>query len=60
VGKEHVDQAIEALSRAAGMGFRDAYKWRTDSALEPLRSRDDFQLLLMDMAFPPEPFAETH
>jgi hypothetical protein len=30
---------------------------RTDPDLDPLRSRPDFQLLLMDLAMPAEPFA---
>jgi hypothetical protein len=57
---EAVDEAaraIAALSRAAGLGYRDAHAWRTDSALDPLRSRDDFRLLMMDVSFPAEPFA---
>ena len=54
-----LDTAIAALSRAAGMGYRDVHAWRTDSALEPLRSRDDFRLLMMEVAFPAEPFAAT-
>jgi hypothetical protein len=33
---------------------RDAF--RTEPALGPLRDRDDFGLLLMDLAFPAEPF----
>jgi hypothetical protein len=27
-----------------------------DTDLDPIRSRSDFQLLLMDMAFPADPF----
>ena len=30
---------------------------RRDTDLDPLRSRADFQMLLMDLAFPEEPFA---
>jgi hypothetical protein len=50
-------RAITALSRAAGLGYRDLHAWRTDRALDPLRSRDDFRLLMMDVSFPTEPFA---
>jgi len=32
---------------------------RIESALDPLRSRDDFRLLMMDLAFPAEPFTPT-
>ena len=31
----------------------------TESALDLLRSRDDFRLLMTDVAFPPDPFAAT-
>jgi eukaryotic-like serine/threonine-protein kinase len=44
-------------SRAAGMGYRNAHASWTESALDPLRSRGDFRLLMMDVAFPSEPFA---
>ena len=30
---------------------------RIESCLEPLRARPDFQLLMMDVAFPAAPFA---
>jgi hypothetical protein len=30
---------------------------RRDTDLDPLRSRTDFELLLMDLAFPDQPFA---
>jgi hypothetical protein len=30
---------------------------RTDTDLDPSRSRSDFQLLMMDMAMPADPFA---
>jgi serine/threonine-protein kinase len=50
-------RAIAALSKAAGMGHRELHAWRTDSALDPLRSRDDFRVLMMDVSFPAEPFA---
>jgi tetratricopeptide (TPR) repeat protein len=56
-GEDEAARAIAALTRAVGMGYRNAYAWRTESALDPLRSRDDFRLLLMDVAFPAEPFA---
>ena len=50
-------RAIAALKQAAGLGCRDVYRWRTDRALDELRSRDDFRLLMMDVSFPAEPFA---
>jgi hypothetical protein len=30
---------------------------RRDADLDPLRARPDFQLLLLDLAFPGQPFA---
>jgi hypothetical protein len=50
---------MQGYSRAAGagMGYRNRHAWRTESALDPLRSRYDFRHLSMDVAFPPEPFA---
>jgi hypothetical protein len=45
------------LSQAVGMGYRNANAVRTESVLDPLRDRPDFQLLMMDLAMPAEPFA---
>jgi hypothetical protein len=50
------DQAMALLRRAASMGYRDPDKYRTESALDPLRGRDDFPLLLMDLVIPADPF----
>jgi hypothetical protein len=47
------------LRRAVGVGYRNANEVRIESALDPLRSRDDFRLIMMDLAFPAEPFAPT-
>jgi tetratricopeptide (TPR) repeat protein/tRNA A-37 threonylcarbamoyl transferase component Bud32 len=52
-----VDRALVALRRAVAAGFRDAAQIRTDSDLEPLRARPEFRLLLLDAAFPADPFA---
>jgi hypothetical protein len=43
---------------AAGFGLLDGLL--TDPDLDPLRSRPDFQLLLMDLAMPRKPFAVAH
>jgi serine/threonine-protein kinase len=53
----HVDRAIVALRRAAAAGMRNGALWRRDPDLDPLRSRPDFQLLMMDLEFPDDPFA---
>jgi len=48
---------MSLLHKAVGMGYREAYAFRTESALDPLRSRDEFKLLMMDLAMPASPFA---
>jgi hypothetical protein len=40
------------------MGCRNAAKFRIEDALDPLRDRPEFRLLMMDLAFPARPFAE--
>ena len=49
-------KALALLRRAAEMGFRNLATYRNETALNPLRGRDDFPLLMMDLAFPFEPF----
>jgi tetratricopeptide (TPR) repeat protein len=56
-GQAAADRAMEWLRRAVAMGFRNLDHIRIESALDPLRSRDDFRLLMMDIAFPIDPFA---
>jgi hypothetical protein len=51
------DKAVANLRRAVVAGFRE-WKWcRVDAPLSALRSRNDFQTLINDMAFPADPFA---
>ncbi len=52
----HAETAINLLKKAVRMGFRSVDHFRTETALDPLRGRDDFQLLMMDLAFPAKPF----
>ena len=40
------------------MGFRDPASYSTETALDPLRDRPDFRLLMMDLAMPAQLFAE--
>jgi serine/threonine protein kinase/tetratricopeptide (TPR) repeat protein len=55
-GPVEADRAMDRLRRAVGEGYRDLGALRTEVALDPLRGRDDFKLLMMDLAFPAEPF----
>jgi tetratricopeptide (TPR) repeat protein len=50
------DRAMDILHEVVAMGFRDVGRYRTETALGPLRGRDDFQRLIMDLAWPTEPF----
>ena len=52
----HAETAMALLTKAVGMGYRDADAFRNESALDPLRGRPDFQILMMDLAFPAESF----
>ena len=51
------DLAIQWLRRAIATGYRKLALIQTDPDLDQLRSRPDFQLLMLDLAFPAEPFA---
>jgi hypothetical protein len=51
------ETAVAQLHQAVAMGYRNPAAYRTQDALHPLRDRDDLRLLMMDLAFPAEPFA---
>jgi hypothetical protein len=55
--REYADRAMATLRRAAAAGSIGAYGLRSDPGFVPLRPRADFQLLLMDLAMPADPFA---
>jgi tetratricopeptide (TPR) repeat protein len=57
--RSELDRAFDALRGACAAGFRNPAGIRTNSNFEPLRSRPDFQLLMLDLAFPAEPFANA-
>ncbi len=57
LGRAEADQATALLKKAVGMGYREASAFLTKSALDPLRNRPDFWMLMMDLAFPTHPFA---
>jgi hypothetical protein len=45
------------LQKAIAAGWRDRTKLQTDTDLDPIRSRPDFQPILLDTGFPRDPFA---
>ena len=51
----YADRAVALLRQAVAKGFTQLEVYRTDPALDPLRSREDFQKLLADLAAPGEP-----
>jgi serine/threonine-protein kinase len=55
-GPVELGRALDALRRAIAAGYRDVTWMQRDSDLDPLRSRPDFQVLLLDLAFPADPF----
>jgi serine/threonine-protein kinase len=54
------DAAMALLREAVGRGYRSRAPYRDEDALDPLRNREDFRLLMMDLAMPTEPFAAAH
>ncbi len=53
------DRAMALLLRAAEVGYVAPYAYRNEPALDPLRGRADFLLLMLDLAFPKDSFAPT-
>jgi serine/threonine-protein kinase len=56
-GRAEAERAMQWLHRALARGYRNVALMRRDPDLDPLRSRDDFQLLMMDLSMPDDPFA---
>jgi serine/threonine-protein kinase len=54
---QEADTAMEALRQAIHAGFRDLNHIKADTDLHILRGRADFQILMLDLAFPDNPFA---
>jgi hypothetical protein len=44
--------------QSAAMGYRNPNPYQTESALDRLRKRPDFRVLITDLAMPAKPFAE--
>ena len=58
-GTDHAEMAMAVLRQAVTMGYRNPNTYRTTTYLDPLRDREDFRLLMMDLAMPAEPFASA-
>ena len=56
-GRAEADKAMESLRRAVAAGWSRPDHMRADTDLDPIRSRPDFQMLVLDLAMPDEPFA---
>jgi serine/threonine-protein kinase len=55
-GQSDADAAMELLRKALAMGFHNLDEIRDNPGLDILRSRPDFQLFIMDVAMPVDPF----
>jgi len=51
------DVAMALFRESSEVGYRAVDIYRAEDVLDSLRSRDDFRLLMMDLAMPAEPFA---
>jgi hypothetical protein len=58
-GRAEADRAMTSLRRAVDGGSRPPAHELAAPEFDPLRSRADFRLLLMDLAFPKDPFASS-
>jgi eukaryotic-like serine/threonine-protein kinase len=57
-GHSEAEKAMAILRQMVDLGYHDP-QLTTESSLEPLHARADFHLLLMDVAFPAEPFSKV-
>jgi tetratricopeptide (TPR) repeat protein len=57
-GETQAESALAALRRAVSMGYRNTARLRSDAQLDSLRARPGFQILLMDLDMPRDPFAQ--
>ncbi len=55
--ERHFEAAIALIRQAITGGFGNLYELNAEPDFDPLRSRPDFQLLHMDLAFPARAFA---
>jgi eukaryotic-like serine/threonine-protein kinase len=54
------DSAMKTLRLSFASGWKQLAHTKADADLDPIRSRPDFQMLLLDMAMPENPFASAH
>ena len=54
--RSEADRAMALLHQAVAMGYSNVNAYRNQDALDPLRDRDDFRLLIADLVMPAEPF----
>lgn len=57
--EEHLAWAPGPLRLAFLREFREPTQIAQDTDLDPLRSRPDFRLLILDLNFPTDPFRKT-
>jgi len=57
-GEGEATRAMGLLHQAVAMGYRSHEAYRNEDALDPLRGREDFRLMMMDLAFRAEPFSK--
>jgi tetratricopeptide (TPR) repeat protein len=57
--ERYAQAAINVLRKAVAAGFRNFSHMKVDADLEPLRGRSDFQIMMMDLEFPADPFSVT-
>ncbi len=50
--KDEADQAMALLRKTVDMGYRSSGAFRTESALDPLRNREDFKKLVEELEKP--------
>jgi tetratricopeptide (TPR) repeat protein len=57
--ERYAGRAMETLRRAVAAGYKHLPNIRTDTDLNTLRPRDDFQLLMMDLVMPTDAFSHS-
>ena len=55
-GEAEAAKAIDCLRRAFAAGWKRLDYMRADTDLDPIRSRRDYQVLILDYGFPTNPF----